>query len=79
MTVSICIGSSCHLKGSREIIKQLQNLVAEHKLENKVDLSGCFCIGNCMEGVCVTVDGELHSVDPDSTKDFFEREVLGRL
>lgn len=79
MTVSICIGSSCHLKGSRDIIKQLQDLVAEHKLENKVDLSGCFCIGNCMEGVCVTVDGELFSVEPGSTKDFFEREVLGRL
>lgn len=79
MTVSICIGSSCHLKGSREIIKQLQELVAEHHLENKVDLSGCFCIGNCMEGVCVTVDGELHSVEPGNTKEFFEREVLGRL
>ena len=42
MRVSICIGSACHLKGSREVIQKLQKLVAENGLEDKVDLNGDF-------------------------------------
>lgn len=79
MRVSICIGSACHLKGSREVIQKLQKLVAEHSLESKVDLNGDFCSGNCVRGVCVTVDGELYSVKPETTEEFFSKEILGRL
>lgn len=79
MKVTICIGSACHLKGSREIIQQLQELVKLHGVADKVDLNGAFCSGNCVNGVCVTVDGVLHSLKPENTKEFFEREILGRL
>lgn len=79
MKVTICIGSACHLKGSREIIKEMQTLVAEHGLGDKVDLNGAFCSGNCVNGVCVTVDGTLFSLKPEDTKEFFEKEVMGRL
>ena len=79
MKVTICIGSACHLKGSREIIKELQELVAANHLGDKVDLNGSFCSGNCVNGVCVTVDGVLYSLKPEDTKTFFETEILGRL
>ena len=79
MRVTICIGSACHLKGSREIIQQLQQLVNEHGVSDKVDLNGAFCTGNCVNGVCVTVDGTLYSLSPETTKEFFEKEILGRL
>ena len=79
MRVTICIGSACHLKGSREIIQQLQPLVKEHGVSDKVDLNGAFCTGNCVNGVCVTVDGTLYSLSPETTKEFFEKEILGRL
>lgn len=79
MKVTICIGSACHLKGSREIIKELQELVSEHNLGDKVDLNGSFCSGNCVNGVCVTIDEVLHSLKPENTKTFFETEILGRL
>ena len=79
MTVTICIGSPCHLKGSREIIQKLQELVCQNHLEEKVDLNGSFCTGNCVKGVCVTVDGELFSLKPEDTETFFEEKVLGRL
>ncbi|MCI9359677.1 MAG: (2Fe-2S) ferredoxin domain-containing protein [Hungatella sp.] len=79
MKVTICIGSACHLKGSREIIKEIQDLVAKNGLGDKVDLNGAFCSGNCVNGVCVTVDGELFSVQPETAKDFFEKEIMGRL
>ena len=79
MRVTICIGSACHLKGSREIIAQLQSLVREKNLEDQVDLNGSFCSGNCVNGVCVTVDGQIYSVKPEDTKEFFDKEILGRL
>lgn len=79
MRVTICIGSACHLKGSREIIRQLQELVAEHGVGSQVDLNGAFCSGNCVSGVCVTIDETLYSLKPEDTKSFFEKEILGRL
>lgn len=79
MKVTICIGSACHLKGSREIIARLQKLVDEGGLSGEVDLNGAFCSGNCDHGVCVTVEGELYSLMPGDTEDFFENEIIGRL
>lgn len=80
MRVTICIGSACHLKGSREIIQELQSLVSEYRLSDKVDLNGAFCSGNCMQdGVCITVDDTLMAVKPEGVKEFFEKEILGRL
>lgn len=79
MKITICIGSSCHLKGSRQIVEELQRLVAENDLKDKIELAGQFCMGNCQNGVCVTLDGELFSLSPDTTRAFFENDVLPRL
>ena len=67
------------MKGSREIIKEMQDLVAARGLKDKVDLNGAFCSGNCVNGVCVTVDGTLFSVSPETTEAFFQKEIIGRL
>lgn len=77
--VTVCIGSSCHIKGSRQVVEELQFLIAENNLKDKVDLGGTFCMGRCQEGVCVTVNDEFYSVSPETTKTFFEKEVLGRV
>jgi NADH:ubiquinone oxidoreductase subunit E len=79
MVVSICIGSSCHLKGSREVVKEMSALVKEHHLEKEVELIGSFCNGQCLGDVCVTIDGEIFSLKPQDTKEFFEREILRRV
>lgn len=79
MKITICIGSSCHLKGSRQIVEQLQYLVAENNLKDKVELSGTFCMGNCVNGVNVTVDDKFYSLSPETTKDFFEKEILPKV
>lgn len=79
MKITICIGSSCHLKGSRQIVEELQRLVADNDLKNKIELAGKFCMGNCQNGVCVTIDEENFSLTPEGTKGFFENEVLPRL
>lgn len=79
MKITVCIGSSCHLKGSRSVVEELQYLIAENDLKDKVELSGTFCMGKCQEGVCVTVDDKFYSVSPETTKEFFEKEVLAKV
>ncbi len=76
MKITVCIGSSCHIKGSHRVVEELQSLIAENGLSNKVSLSGEFCMGKCQLGVCVTVDGEFFSVSPDKVKEFFEENIL---
>lgn len=79
MKVTICIGSSCHIKGSRQVVEGLQNLISENNLGDKVELGGTFCLGKCQQGVCVTVDEEFHSVTPDTVKEFFEKEIAAKV
>ena len=79
MKVTVCIGSSCHIKGSRQVVEELQRLIAENNLGDKVELSGTFCMGRCQEGVCVTADDEFFSVSPDTADDFFNKEILSRV
>lgn len=77
--ITVCIGSSCHVKGSRQVVEQLQTLIAAHGVGEKVDLGGTFCMGKCQKGVCVTVDDEFYSVTPESVDEFFKDAVLTRV
>ena len=79
LKITVCIGSSCHIKGSRKVVEQLQNLISEHGLNDKVELGGTFCLGKCQEGVCVTVDDEFYSVTPDTVGRFFENAVVKKV
>lgn len=78
MKVTVCIGSSCHIKGSRQVVEQLQQLIADNGLKEKVDLGGTFCMGKCQQGVCVTVDDQFYSVSPDTVESFFENNIKAK-
>jgi NADH:ubiquinone oxidoreductase subunit E len=79
MKVTICIGSTCHVKGAGKIVEQLQSLIAQKNCGDKVELSGAFCMGKCATGVSVTVDGKYYSLQPENTKTFFEEQVVKNL
>ena len=79
LKITVCIGSSCHIKGSRQVVEQLQYLIAENNLGDKVELGGTFCMGKCQQGVCVTVNDSFHSVTPESVQEFFTKEVLAKV
>ena len=79
MKITVCIGSSCHIKGSRQVVEQLQYLIRENNLGDKVELAGTFCMKNCQQGVCVSVDDEFHSVSPESVGEVFETAVLPKV
>ena len=79
MKVTVCIGSSCHIKGSRQVVEQLQYLINVNKLGDKVELGGTFCMGKCQQGVCVTVDDNFFSVTPETVDEFFSKEVIAKV
>lgn len=79
MKVTVCIGSSCHIKGSRQVVEQLQYLIRDAGIGDKVELAGTFCMGKCQQGVCVTVDDKFYSVSPETVKDFFAENIASRV
>ena len=79
MKVTVCIGSSCHLKGSRQVVEALQFNIAEAGLGDKGELGGTFCMGKCQQGVCVTVDDKFFSVMPNTVDDFFRDEIFAKV
>ena len=81
MIIKICVGSSCHLKGSSDLVELLQNAVKENNLENEVTLAGSFCVGKCnRDGVTVQVDEEIYpGITPESFKEFWNEKVLAVL
>lgn len=76
--VNICVGSSCHLKGSEQIVKTFQNEIEANKLEEDVLLAGSFCFGKCnREGVTVKVDDDLYEgVTKEEARVFFREKIL---
>ena len=78
MIIQVCVGSSCHIRESQEIVALLQNAVEEYHLEDKITLAGNFCIGKCNRvGVTVQVDDEVHiGITRENFKEFFNEKVL---
>lgn len=80
MTVQICIGSACHLKGSYVVIETLKNLLQQEGLENRVTLKSSFCMGACTGGVSIRIDEQLPlSVTPETIHEFFRISIQGAL
>ncbi len=59
MDVFVCIGSSCHLKGSYDVIKGFQELVAANDMTDRINLNASFCLGECTHGVTIKVDDRI--------------------
>ncbi|MCR4431428.1 MAG: NAD(P)H-dependent oxidoreductase subunit E [Tepidanaerobacteraceae bacterium] len=77
-TIRVCVGSSCHLKGSYDIIRELERLIRQHQLDQQVELKAQFCFGHCTKPVSVKIDEKgPYSVDKDKVEDFFRQKVLG--
>ena len=74
--IAICIGSSCHLKGSKRVHEEIVSMIEEYQLNDQIELEATFCLGKCVDGVSVTLDGEIFSLTPDTVREFFKKEIL---
>ena len=78
LIIQICVGSSCHIKGSETIIELFENAIKEHHIEDDVVLTGSFCIGKCNSvGVTVQVNDDIHvGITPENFREFFKTNIL---
>ncbi|MHC4666603.1 MAG: (2Fe-2S) ferredoxin domain-containing protein [Planctomycetota bacterium] len=61
MIVTVCVGSSCHVKGARDIIARFNDFLTSEGLADEVELKGTFCMERCGEGINWKIDEETFS------------------
>lgn len=77
MKVLVCIGSSCHKKGSYNVLKRLKELVSENNLSDQVTVGSAFCLGHCREGITISIDDEIVTgVGMGNVDDLFNEMIL---
>ena len=80
ITVTVCVGSSCHVRGARDIIRRYSQLIEERRLKDKVRLKGSFCMDRCTEGVNLDIEGEpLSAHSLEEAEQIFEEKVKARM
>lgn len=76
-SISVCVGSSCHLKGAYDVINEFKQLIEEYSLSDQVELKACFCLGECQSGVSILLDGKVHtSLTRENSAEFFKRHIV---
>ena len=77
MDIKVCIGSSCHLRGSYDIINLMKDALKENGLDETVGMSAAFCLGHFGDGVSIKVDDQVISgVTKENFNEIFSRYVL---
>ena len=79
-TITVCVGSSCYIKGAHAVAQTFLAAIEDNKLGARVELTGSFCLGRCKEGVSVNINGqELPRVTPENASLYFETYVRPEL
>lgn len=74
--IQICVGSSCHLRGSYKIIELMKEYIADYGLQDSVRLSGAFCLGKCTDGVSIKIDDEvICGVSSENLRDILDKYI----
>ena len=80
MVIKVCVGSSCHLKGSYDVIEKFKELIKRYDVEDLVELQASFCLGHCSEGVTAMADDKLLlNLNSENAEDIFVKEVYPML
>lgn len=77
LTVVVCVGSSCYVRGSEDLAAAFDRLIRERDLAARVELTGAFCMDQCSMGVSIRVGDRVYrGVDATDPVGFFDREVM---
>ncbi|MCH3909965.1 MAG: (2Fe-2S) ferredoxin domain-containing protein [Bacilli bacterium] len=81
LPVSICVGSSCHLKGSHDVIEAMREEIKKRHLEDSIELKAAFCLGRCgFDGVSIKVGEKIITgVSVDNLPSVFDKEIVPAL
>jgi NADH-quinone oxidoreductase subunit G len=80
ITVTVCVGSSCHIKGGREMIGRFQEFLTGKGCQDKVELKGAFCMEHCGKGINWKINEEIiTSPSVEEGAKMFRKRVLKAL
>jgi len=80
MVLKVCVGSSCHLKGSYDVIEKFKEIIKKYNAEESVDLQASFCLGRCSDGVTVKADEELlFNINTDNAEEIFVKNIFSKI
>jgi len=48
-TITVCVGSSCHIRGSRAVLQRFEKIIKTEDLDQELALVGSFCMERCGE------------------------------
>lgn len=77
LEIKVCVGSSCHMKGSYQVVMAFKEYIEKYELEDKINLKASFCMGRCMNGIAVTMNDEpVENVTFTNAKKIFDELIL---
>lgn len=80
MKILVCVGSSCHLKGSYDVINEFKAIIDEKNLSSKIEMGASFCLGRCKDGVTIKVDDEIITgLSKENARQIFEEKIVALL
>ena len=78
--VRVCVGTSCHLNGSYNVVQDLQQLIEQYSLHEQLNFEAIFCMKQCQaKGVSIKVDNEEFRIEPNQVKEFFVEKIMSRI
>jgi NADH-quinone oxidoreductase subunit G len=82
VNVEICIGSACYVKGSSQVVNDLNALIKEKNWEDKINVKGSFCMKACQNhiGLGIRINGrQIEQVTAQNAREVLERELTAAL
>ena len=82
VNVEICIGSACYVKGSSQIVNDLNELIKEKHWEDKIAVKGSFCMKACQNhiGLGIRINGkQIEQVTAQNAREILDREISAAL
>lgn len=80
VTVTLCVGSSCYVRGSNKVADAFESLIEKEGLQDEIEMMGAFCMERCSMGVSIRVDDQIYSsVRPEDAETFFYDEIMPRV
>ncbi len=78
--VTVCAGSSCHVRGSRAVLKRFAEIIKAENLEDQVALLGSFCMERCGESMNWKFnDEEIASQSVDEAEKTLREKLAGQI
>lgn len=79
VVISVCIGTSCHINGSYNVVQTFQQLIEEHSMHDQMELKAYFCMKQCQnKGVSVSVDDQNYRIEPENARSFFHNIIMNK-